>query len=533
MADKLKEIPAKILAWWNKFTSKQKSIIIGIAAVVVFTFAILVYVFTKPQYEEIITCESSQDAAEVVDILESAGIAYQASADGLVLSVPVEQLSNANWAIGAAGLVPDDYTLKDAMANLSMSSTASEQELYYKEYLERKLESDLAAMSNVKSAQANLNIPEQNGTLVRERQESSAFIVLELDGTFTSAHATNIAKAVAAFLHNDTTANITILDSDSNMLFTGGDDYTSAGIASSMQELQNQAESMVANQVKKVLYGTNQYDSVEVASHLDVDFSEYQETVKEYYANPDREEGMYAHMETYEAENQSGIMGDPGTDSNNENSYMFQNGEDTSSTQNETLIDYLPNESMTNKITPAGGINYGSSSISIAAITYREISEASVRSQGLLDGDITWEEYKYNNSGDKKLEVDEDFYSMVANATGIKEDRITIVAYESPVFVDEPDVEVNWTTIASVVTFLAILGLLAFVVLHSMSSKTVVEEEEELSVENLLQSAPEEELDDIDVESKSEIRKVVEKFCDDNPEAAAALLRNWLNEDWS
>ena len=33
MADKLKEIPAKILEWWNKFTTRQKSIIVGAAAV--------------------------------------------------------------------------------------------------------------------------------------------------------------------------------------------------------------------------------------------------------------------------------------------------------------------------------------------------------------------------------------------------------------------------------------------------------------------------------------------------------------------
>ena len=31
MADKLKEIPAKILEWWNKFTTRQKSIIVGAA----------------------------------------------------------------------------------------------------------------------------------------------------------------------------------------------------------------------------------------------------------------------------------------------------------------------------------------------------------------------------------------------------------------------------------------------------------------------------------------------------------------------
>jgi flagellar M-ring protein FliF len=40
------------------------------------------------------------------------------------------------------------------------------------------------------------------------------------------------------------------------------------------------------------------------------------------------------------------------------------------------------------------------------------------------------------------------------------------------------------------------------------------------------------EVDSIEVEEKSETRKVVDKFVDENPEAAAALLRNWLNEDW-
>ena len=48
----------------------------------------------------------------------------------------------------------------------------------------------------------------------------------------------------------------------------------------------------------------------------------------------------------------------------------------------------------------------------------------------------------------------------------------------------------------------------------------------------LLYSTPEAVLDDIEVETKSETRKLIEKFVDENPEAAANLLRNWLNEDW-
>ena len=58
-------------------------------------------------------------------------------------------------------------------------------------------------------------------------------------------------------------------------------------------------------------------------------------------------------------------------------------------------------------------------------------------------------------------------------------------------------------------------------------------EEEEVSVESLLQSTQDSGLEDIEVEAKSETRKLIEKFVNENPEAAANLLRNWLQEDWA
>ena len=61
-----------------------------------------------------------------------------------------------------------------------------------------------------------------------------------------------------------------------------------------------------------------------------------------------------------------------------------------------------------------------------------------------------------------------------------------------------------------------------------------MEQEEELSVEDMLQTTQEQQpaLEEIELENKSEVRIAVEKFVDDNPDAAAALLRNWLNGDW-
>jgi flagellar M-ring protein FliF len=154
-----------------------------------------------------------------------------------------------------------------------------------------------------------------------------------------------------------------------------------------------------------------------------------------------------------------------------------------------------------------------------------------VERQGLLEG-ITWEEFKDANSEDIRLEVDEEYYRMAAMATGISQDSISIIAYESPIFYDKEGISIGTTDIVSIVLIVLILVLLVLVVLRSMRSRKKEPEEEELSVEDMLQSTPESALDELDVETKSETRKLIEKFVDDNPEAAANLLRNWLNEDW-
>ena len=151
MADKLKEIPAKILEWWNKFTTRQKSIIIGAAAVVIFAFAIIMYVMSKPQYVRLVTCETTAQASEIIDTLDSAGIAHRESNDGLKIDVESSKQSAANLALGSAGYVPDALNLNDYLGN-SMSTTATDKERLYNSYLEQYITQTIEAQSAVKSA---------------------------------------------------------------------------------------------------------------------------------------------------------------------------------------------------------------------------------------------------------------------------------------------------------------------------------------------------------------------------------------------
>lgn len=532
MPEWLRNLLNRIKEWWLKFTTRQKAIIIGLAVVALVVFIVIVSYVSKPQFVTLMTCETTAESSKVTGILTDSGIGYEISTNALVISVKEEDLAAAELALGASGYQPDTYTIEDAQ-NGSISDTSYNSRNRYQLYKEVQLANTLkGSIEGIRNAKVSLHIPEDNGTLIARNQESSAYIQLTTDSTFNAGNSAYIAKAVACFLGNESTANITILDQEGNMLFIGGDDYTSAGIANSMQELQSTAEAYIANQVKKVLYGTNQYNNVEVASHLDMDYATYEETIKLYYPNEDRTEGMIAHQETYDSENESGVGGVPGTDSNGEGqTYVYENGNNSSSSSSEKVTDYLPNEKGSYSTIPAGVVDYNKSSLSISVIKFRELSEKDAKTKGLLDG-ISWDEYKLANSDDVKLEVDADFYSMVSTATGVPVENITIVAYESPIFYDKEGLNVNWTTVLSAALFILLLALLIVVVVRSMSTKTEEVQEEEVSVENLLQSTPEASVEDIDVETKSETRRMVEKFVDDNPEAAALLLRNWLDEEW-
>ena len=262
-----------------------------------------------------------------------------------------------------------------------------------------------------------------------------------------------------------------------------------------------------------------------------MDFSQ-KEIVSHEYSTPDDEhdQGLLSHEEVFQSNATDGVGGVPGTDSNSEMDYMINESAGTNSSTYERRSDYLPNETITTTKGATGTVVYNDSSVSVAAVRYRVVREEDVDLQGLLDG-ISWEEYKLANNERVKLEVDEDLVSMVANATGIPTRNISLVAYEEVQFIDQIQSTVELKDIVQIVLIVIILTLLAFVVLMSLRTKKEVEEEEELAVEDLLQSNIDE-LEGIETEQKSEARKLIENFVEENPEAVATLLRNWLDEDW-
>ena len=59
--------------------------------------------------------------------------------------------------------------------------------------------------------------------------------------------------------------------------FSGDDSYSASGTASSQLGVKTQWETVVKNEVRQVLLGTNEFDKIEVASNLDINFATSEE----------------------------------------------------------------------------------------------------------------------------------------------------------------------------------------------------------------------------------------------------------------
>lgn len=245
------------------------------------------------------------------------------------------------------------------------------------------------------------------------------------------------------------------------------------------------------------------------------------------------EHGPYSESYEYKAEGNRGSGGIPGTDPNSEDTdYMLQNG---SASNNSVTLDkfkYDNNKKETTTVEAVGAMDAGSSSVAIVLKKYTIYDEAQMKKNGELEG-TDFETFQSQNSEPTEIEVEDNVVELISNATGIATNNISVIAYNQPVFNATVETPVEYSNIMMIVLTVLIIGLLVFVVFKGTAPMEVTELEPELSVEQLLATTKENQsLEDIEFGEKSETRKMIEKFVDENPDAVAQLLRNWINEDW-
>ncbi|MBQ7676835.1 MAG: flagellar biosynthesis protein [Lachnospiraceae bacterium] len=549
MPERVQQLLQRFLEWWGGLTRRSKILIISAISVVVIAGGILAFVMTRPTMVTLVTAETAEQSQTIQNLLEGDGIAYKRSDDGMTYTINKKDEAAASILLGVNEIPANGYSIDDVLDG-SFSTTEADKQKKYKVYLEEKFQKHLETLSNVNHAEVTLSIPDDDGTLIANEQDAYANVILELEdpSLMTLKMAQGIAKYIATGLGNDDTNNITILDNNGNTLFVGGEEATyeelASETASKNEQLRRSREKKIADEVKKV-FSTNDgsramYDNVEVGINLVMNFDTTSSVDYHYYVDEGQTQGYLDLHEERASTTVNGVGGTPGTDSNDDETYVIEDTGSYTTSSSETIDDYLPSETITTKEGEIGVVNYETSSISVVAYNNVIYNEDQLKAAGQLE-EMTFDEFVQQNKDQVVKEVPEEVFVAVANATGFPRANVSILSYDVPMFQYSEGSSRSITDIIQIVLAVLIFIMLGFVVFMSLRKQEEEAVAEEVTVEDLIeqqQKADEEaalegeSLEDISYSDKSEARIVIEKFVEEKPEAAAALLRNWLNEDW-
>lgn len=538
MLDKLKEMPEKLLEFWNKYTAKQKAIIISVIVTVLLAIAILVFVLTRTQYTHLVTLSDEASVTELQELLDNDGIAYKTdnTSTGYEITVDHSKTTEALLLMGNNEIVGStsnsDMDWEAALDN-SIDTTESEKSQKYTLAFQSEIRNYLKSINGVEDAFVSVNSPEDDGTIFSENQESSVAVMLDLSDELDETALQGMANYLATAVGNKDTEMVTIVDTDSNLLFDGSSEEGISGSATSTAQYQEKLRAVIKNDLKQVLLKAD-YNEVEIgASNIRFDMDQVSSLYTEYSTPEGREQGPYSSSYEYSSTGNSGSGGMPGTDSNaDDTDYMLQIGGSSNSEVTLNKYEYEVNKRETTTVEAVGAMDPDNSSVAIVLKQYVVYDEAKMEKAGELDG-TTFEQFQSENSKPTQIAVSDDVVDLIEKATGISTADISVIAYEQPVFVEAETTPVATSSILMIVLAVLIVALLIFVVFKGTAPMDVTELEPELSVEQLLATTKENQsLEDIEFGEVSETRKMIEKFVDENPEAVAQLLRNWINEDW-
>lgn len=531
MQERLKEIPKKFLEYWNKWTSKQKTIIISAVSVVIVLIGILVFVMGRTKYIQLNTFETTRTASEVVNLLRDNSITVKLSSDNKTVMVDEEQYSEAIMITATSEIAGDEFGIDDLL-DTSITTTRSEALLRQHLRIESKLRSAILATEGVSDVEITYIAKDTSNTILESSKSTPVSLMLTTNQLFDEESAVAIAKLVAFAVGNQDTELVVIIDQKGTVLFDGSE-----------PELEDELDftdklamtNYLRNQYIEAVTGAmlmNQFSEVDVAPNLVMNFDKVTQLFTEYIPLDGEIFGVLVEHHEASSEGENGTGDIPGTDSNDEVDYYID--ESTGVVYESSSEDsyYEPSVRVTETMYDTGTIVADECSIAVTATRIIELKEEDMEILGLLD-DMTFDEYVAQHSEPVLAEPEEELIDIISAATGIPEENIALNTYFIYDYIEREEVTRDWTFYLQILLAVLLIAFLLFVVFRGMAPVEVTELEPELSVEQLLATTKENQsLEDVEFSEQSETRKMIEKFFDENPEAVAQLLRNWLNEEW-
>lgn len=181
---------------------------------------------SSPEMKLLYSDLSSEDSSAIAAKLEETEIPYEISVDGARVIVPGDQIGRARMLLAAEGLPNGGsmgYEIFDKQSGFGTTNFV--QNINQVRALEGELARTISSLENIRSARVHIVLP-QRELFSRETKSSSASVFLGVrpGAQIDKQQILSIQSLVASAVPNLKAANVSIIDSNGNLLAKGGDE---------------------------------------------------------------------------------------------------------------------------------------------------------------------------------------------------------------------------------------------------------------------------------------------------------------------
>ncbi|HHU64377.1 MAG TPA: flagellar M-ring protein FliF [Clostridiales bacterium] len=515
MGESLKKIQLQFNEFWEALDKRKKITLIIVLALVICGIVILGVSLGKEEYVVLYSGLELKEAGEITQKLDEMQIKWKSDATGTTIYVPKEQEGTVRMQLSTQGYPASGFNYDMFFQNIEFGTTDYEKRKIFIFQLQDRLENSIKTINGVKNAVVTINMQEEDDFVIQtETQPTTASVLLDLEqGVELEANQIKgIEELVAKSVKGLQPENITIIDSNANILTAEARD--DSGLITHQLALEEKVHSRLQKQLLDLLQPVFGHDRVLVAVNVKLDFDKQSTESIRFEPVVDDEGIIVSIQDLREHVNSVGAAGVPGADANADPvEYPEIEGGDSEYQKRDRIINYEVNE-IKEQIEKAQG-------------QIKDLSVSIVIDEEVLDA-----------QGEEKVR------ELVAMACGIDEELVSVQgmpfstkSLEEQIrdALDKEDLGMRETTR----NFMYIGGIILLVIIGIVVVRRVLKgKERELdgtfegpAVEETAAAVKELQELDIQEDEKAEIRKQLDRFIDQKPEAVAQLLRTWLSED--
>ena len=268
---------------FKSLSPSKRSAILVVAVVTLISIVAFVVSVNQKEYRTLFSSLSTEDAGNIVAVLQEKKIPYNVSSGGDSILVPAEHISELRLDLAASGLPKGGGVGFEIFDNKNFGVTEFVQQLNYQRALQGELSRTISGLDEIQQSRVHIVIPRKSLFVEDQAKPTASVIIKRQTGRkLRASQVEGIACLVASSVEGLSPEDVMIVDNDGNILSVNRNESQMSKQTDSQIEFQRNVERNLANGIQSMLEKVIGKGKVEARVSAVLDFRVIEKTEEIY-----------------------------------------------------------------------------------------------------------------------------------------------------------------------------------------------------------------------------------------------------------